>query len=101
MTDIIWASIVSIIFLLLFVIAEIAHHKGVQTEVTRKFVHFGGAFVTIFFPFILMLPCLENSIESRYTHFSASHFKLILSKFVLVPAKISFSSSFCAYHDFD
>ena len=53
MTDIIWASIVSIIFLLLFVIAEIAHHKGGQTEVTRKFVHFGGAFVTIFFPFIL------------------------------------------------
>lgn len=53
MTDIIWAGIISVIFLLLFVVAEIAHRKGLPTEVTRKFVHFGGAFVTIFFPFIL------------------------------------------------
>ena len=53
MTDLIWASIISIIFLSLFVIAEIAHKKNVNTETTRKFVHFGGAFVTIFFPFIL------------------------------------------------
>ncbi len=52
MTDIIWASIISGIFLLLFVIAEIAHKRNVDVEVTRKFVHFGGAFVTIFFPFI-------------------------------------------------
>jgi len=53
MTDIIWASIVSIIFLTLFSIAEIASKKGIGPEATRKFVHFGGAFVTIFFPFIL------------------------------------------------
>ena len=53
MTDLIWAGIISAIFLSLFVIAEIAYKKGVNTEVTRKFVHFGGAFVTIFFPFIL------------------------------------------------
>ena len=53
MTDLIWASIISIIFVSLFVIAEIARKKGVCTEATRKFVHFGGAFVTIFFPFIL------------------------------------------------
>ncbi len=53
MTDLIWASIISVIFLLLFIGAEIAHKKGINTECTRKFVHFGGAFVTIFFPFIL------------------------------------------------
>lgn len=53
MTDLIWASIVSIIFLLLFIVAEILHRKGIKTETTRKFVHFGGAFVTIFFPIIL------------------------------------------------
>ena len=53
MTDFIWASIISIIFLSLFIIAEIARKKGVCTEGTRKFVHFGGAFVTIFFPFVL------------------------------------------------
>ena len=53
MTDIIWASIISIIFLSLFVIAEFLRKKGAKAETTRKFVHFGGAFVTIFFPFIL------------------------------------------------
>ena len=53
MTDIIWASIISIIFISLFIIAEILHKKGFAPETTRKFVHFGGAFVTIFFPFIL------------------------------------------------
>lgn len=53
MTDIICASIISIIFLSLFVIAEFLRKKGVKAETTRKFVHFGGAFVTIFFPFIL------------------------------------------------
>ena len=53
MGDIIWGSIVSAIFLLLFVIAEIAYKKGADVEFTRKFVHFGGAFVTIFFPFII------------------------------------------------
>lgn len=53
MTDIIWASIISIIFLSLFVIAEFIRKKGAKAETTRKFVHFGGAFVTIFFPFIL------------------------------------------------
>ena len=52
MTDLIRAGIISVIFLLLFIIAEIAHKKEVSTEATRKFVHFGGAFVTIFFPFI-------------------------------------------------
>lgn len=53
MTDVICASIISIIFLSLFVIAEILRKKGAKAEITRKFVHFGGAFVTIFFPFIL------------------------------------------------
>ena len=53
MNDIIWASIISCLFLLFFLIAEIMYKKGVQTELTRKFVHFSGAFVTIFFPFIL------------------------------------------------
>ena len=53
MTDIICASIISIIFLSLFVIAEFLRKKGVKAETTRKFVHFGGAFITIFFPFIL------------------------------------------------
>ena len=53
MADIIWASIISLIFLSLFVIAEILRRKGAKPETTRKFVHFSGAFVTIFFPFIL------------------------------------------------
>ncbi len=53
MTDLIYASIISIIFLSLFVIAEFLRKKGAKTETTRKFIHFGGAFVTIFFPFIL------------------------------------------------
>ncbi|MBO6087931.1 phosphatidate cytidylyltransferase [bacterium] len=53
MTDIIWAGIISIIFLLFFVVAEILRKKGIKPEATRKFVHFSGAFVTIFFPFIL------------------------------------------------
>lgn len=52
MTDIIFALIISLIFLLFFVIAEIMRKRGIETEVTRKFVHFSGAFVTIFFPFI-------------------------------------------------
>ena len=52
MTDLIWASIISIIFLSLFMIAEILHKKGTNTETTRKFVHFGGAFVKILFTFI-------------------------------------------------
>ena len=53
MTDIIGAGIISIIFLLFFVVAEILRKKGIKPEATRKFVHFSGAFVTIFFPFIL------------------------------------------------
>ena len=53
MTDIIWASIISIIFLSLFAIAEFLRKRGAKPETTRKFVHFSGAFVTIFFPFIL------------------------------------------------
>ena len=40
MTDIIWAGIISIIFLSLFVIAEILRKKGAKAETTRKFVHF-------------------------------------------------------------
>ena len=52
MTDLIPALIISVIFLLVFVVAELLHKKGVAIEVTRKFVHFAGAFVTIFFPFI-------------------------------------------------
>lgn len=53
MTDLICAGIISIIFFSLFVIAEILYRKGANAETTRKFVHFGGAFVTIFFPFII------------------------------------------------
>lgn len=52
MTDLIYGAIVCGIFLLLFIIAEISYKKGADVELTRKFVHFGGAFVTIFFPFI-------------------------------------------------
>ena len=44
--------IVSVIFLAIFIIAEVWRKFGAPTEVTRKFVHFAGAFVTIFFPFI-------------------------------------------------
>lgn len=44
--------IVSIIFLALFIVAEVWRKYGAPTEITRKFVHFAGAFVTIFFPFI-------------------------------------------------
>lgn len=53
MADLNWAVIISGIFLILFAIAEIARKYGADIEQTRKFVHFGGAFVTIFFPFIL------------------------------------------------
>ena len=52
MTNLIWATIISIIFLMIFIIAEIMHKKGFDIEVTRKFVHFAGAFTTLFFPFI-------------------------------------------------
>lgn len=52
MTDLICASIISIIFSVIFIIAEVWRKFGAPTEVTRKFVHFGGAFVTIFFPFL-------------------------------------------------
>ncbi len=52
MTDLICGSIISLIFLLIFLIAEICYKKGLNVEITRKFVHFAGAFVTIFFPFI-------------------------------------------------
>lgn len=52
MTDLICGSIISLIFLLIFIIAEISYKKGVNIEITRKFVHFAGSFVTIFFPFI-------------------------------------------------
>lgn len=52
MTDLICGSIISLIFLLFFIIAEICYRKGLNVEITRKFVHFAGAFVTINFPFI-------------------------------------------------
>lgn len=52
MTDLICGSTISLIFLLIFLIAEISYKKGVNIEITRKFAHFAGAFVTIFFPFI-------------------------------------------------
>ena len=52
MTNLIWATIISTIFLTIFVIAEIMRKKGFDIEVTRKFVHFAGAFTTLFFPFI-------------------------------------------------
>ena len=52
MNDLIWAGIISFIFLSLFTISEILRKKGVKSEVTRKLVHFGGAFVTIFFPML-------------------------------------------------
>ena len=52
MTDLICGSIISLIFLLFFIIAEICYRKGLNVEITRKFVHFAGAFVTIIFPFI-------------------------------------------------
>ena len=52
MTDLIWAIIISTIFILIFILAEITRKFGVCTESTRKLVHFGGAFITIFFPFI-------------------------------------------------
>lgn len=53
MSDLIYGGIISAIFLVIFVIAEIAHKHKVDVEITRKFVHFTGAFTTIFFPFIL------------------------------------------------
>lgn len=53
MTDVLWGGIISLIFLSLFVVAEILRKKGAKPETTRKFVHFSSAFVTIFFPFIL------------------------------------------------
>jgi len=53
MTDVIWALIISTIFILLILVSEIAHKRGVDVEITRKFVHFTGAFVTIFLPFII------------------------------------------------
>lgn len=53
MTDLTWGIIISFIFILIFGIAEVARKFGVSDEGTRKLVHFGGAFVTIFFPFIL------------------------------------------------
>ncbi len=52
MSDIIWMMIISALFLLFFVIAEIWYKYGAKTEITRKFVHFSGAFVAVFFPFI-------------------------------------------------
>ena len=52
MTNLIWGTIISAIFLTIFVIAEVMRKKGFDIEVTRKFVHFGGAFTTLFFPFI-------------------------------------------------
>ena len=52
-TDLAWAVIISAVFLLIFLLAEITRKRGVCAEGTRKLVHFGGAFVTIFFPFIL------------------------------------------------
>lgn len=52
MTDLMCALIISIIFFLIFVAAEIWHKNGADIEVTRKFVHFVGAFFAIFFPFI-------------------------------------------------
>lgn len=52
MTDLICTAVISIIFLAIFIIGEVWRKFGAPTEVTRKFVHFSGAFVTIFFPFI-------------------------------------------------
>lgn len=52
MTNLIWGAIISAIFLTVFIIAEIMRKKGFDVEVTRKFVHFAGAFTTLFFPFL-------------------------------------------------
>lgn len=71
MTDIIWASIISIIFLSLFVIAEFLRKKGAKAETTRKFVHFGGAFVNIFpvyFNFTLGSFGIGNWFCFNYVH---------------------------------
>lgn len=51
--DLISASIISILFLTIFIIAELLRKFAkISTEVTRKFVHFTGAATTIIFPFI-------------------------------------------------
>lgn len=52
MHDLLWGSIIGLIFVVIFVIAEIMRKYGCDVEVTRKFAHFGGAFFTIFFPFL-------------------------------------------------
>jgi len=53
MTDIITAGIISAVFVLIFAAAEtLRKFSALNVEVTRKFVHFTGAFTTLFFPFI-------------------------------------------------
>lgn len=51
--DLISASVISILFLAIFIIAELLRkYAKLSTEVTRKFVHFSGAAVCVSFPFI-------------------------------------------------
>lgn len=56
MNDLVWLIIVSILFLSFFAVSEFLYKKGADVELTRKLVHFSGAFVTIFFPFIFESP---------------------------------------------
>ena len=51
--DLISAGIISLLFLSIFIVAELSRKFAkVSTEVTRKFVHFSGAAVSISFPFV-------------------------------------------------
>ena len=74
--------IISAIFLLLFIIAEIMRKTGkFCTEATRKFVHFSGAFVSIFFPFLLKshISVLILSIVFAITMIFTKKFNLLPS----------------------
>ncbi len=76
MCDLVWIVIISAIFLLIFAIGEILRKKGVAVEITRKFAHFLGAFVTIFFPFIF-----ENPLSVLLLAFGFTLIMIISKKF--------------------
>lgn len=53
MQDLIFIIAVAVCFVLIFGLAEILYRKGSEVEFTRKFTHFAGTAVALFFPFFI------------------------------------------------
>jgi dolichol kinase len=60
-------GLISTVFLFIFVIAEaLRKFARLDAEVTRKFVHFSGAFTALFFPFVFTSHCTVLALAGGF-----------------------------------